>query len=109
MDFKGPYLQAMRVADPGLFNALRRSGQLDDYVQQKTVEAYQYLEEMLAHEPKGPTGLPLDQQASRLAEERVMAQMLDFPQPVSAQTPEPPDDLPPQTSRVKTSSSLRVQ
>ena len=108
MDFKGPYLNAMRDNDPGLFMALRRNGTLDQFVQEKAVEAYNYLDEMLANEPKGPSGLPLDGQASRLAQERVMAQMLDFPQPLSEQTPEPPDDLPTPKSRVTTTSSSRA-
>jgi hypothetical protein len=104
MEFKGRYLNALRDNDPKLFMALRRSGQLDAHVQAKGLEANELLQQMLAQEPKGPNGLPLDPQAYRLAQERAMAQMLEFPTPESEQTPEPPDDLTP-SSRARTSGS----
>ena len=109
MDFKGPYLQAMAQQAPRLMRELHRTGKLDAYVQDRSLEAHQYLEQALASEPKGPSGLPLDQQAARLAQERVMGQMLEFPVPEKDQTPEPPDDLPTPSSRAKTSSSAMAR
>ncbi len=94
MNFKGTYLQALRERDPKLFMELRRNGQLDKHLQDKSQEAHGLLEQLVAHEPKGVDGLPKDPQAQRLAEERVMSQMLDFPVPEKEQHPEPPDDLP---------------
>jgi hypothetical protein len=79
MNFKGPYLQAMRQQAPQMFNELARSGQLDDHVQKKSEEAHALLEQSLEPEPKGVDGLPRDPQALRLAEERVLGEMLDFP------------------------------
>lgn len=86
MDFKGPYLQTMRVKDPGLFMELRRSNRLDQFVQQKSMEAHQMLQDLL--QAKGS-----DLASRREAEEEVMAVFLDFPVPEKDQRPEPPDDL----------------
>lgn len=93
MEFKAQYLHLMREREPKLFRQLVKSGQIDQYVQEKAVEAYRLLDDLLASEPKGPDGLPRDLQAQRLAEERVKAQMFDFPVPEKDQNPEPPDDL----------------
>ncbi len=93
MDFKAPYVQVLRLRDPKLFMELRRTNKLDDYLQEKSREAHELLAQLLAGEPKGVDGFPKDPQAERLAEERVMAQMMDFPVPEKDQRPEPPDDL----------------
>jgi hypothetical protein len=78
MEFKGPYIFAMRERAPKMFVKFCRSGQLDQHVHDKSVEAHALLERLLADEPRGIDGLPQDLQALRLAEERVLAQMLDF-------------------------------
>lgn len=93
MDFKSQYVQALRDRDPGLFRELVKTGQIDQHLQDKSLEAHRLLDDLLAPEPKGPDGLPKDPQALRLAEERVKSQMLDFPVPEKDQNPEPPDDL----------------
>jgi hypothetical protein len=103
MNFMGTYLQAMRQQAPGMFNELARAGKLETFAHQKSVEAHRLLNELLAPEPKGVDGLPKDPQALRLAEERVMGEMLDFPVPERDQHPEPPDDLPQPKSQAKTS------
>lgn len=64
-----------------MFVELWRSGQLDQHVQEKGIEAHALLDQLLASEPKGIDGLPKDPQAPRLAEEIVLGQMLDFPAP----------------------------
>ena len=79
MNFKGPYMQAMRQQAPRMFNELARSGKLEERVQQKSEEAHQMLWDLLAPEPKGPDGLPRDLNALRLAEEWVLGEMLNFP------------------------------
>lgn len=79
MEFKGPYLFAMRERAPSMFVELCGSGQLDQHLQDKSLEAHMLLDQLLASEPKGVDGLPKDPQALRLAEERVLGQMLDFP------------------------------
>jgi hypothetical protein len=93
MEFKGPYLFAMRERAPKMFMELCRSGQLDKYVKERGLEAHALLDQLLASEPKGVDGLPKDTQAQRLAEEQVMAQMLDFPAPEDRHDREPPEDL----------------
>lgn len=93
MEFKVPYLLAMREQDPKMFMDLRRSGELEAHVQQKAEEASQMLKGLLANVPKsehGNAGVS-DQQA---AEEQVLATLIDFPQQKKDQNPEPPDDLP---------------
>ena len=81
-------MQAMRQQAPQMFNELARSDQLEAHVQKKSEEAHQMLRDLLApEEPKGVDGLPRDPQAQRLAEERMLGEMLDFPQPESQQHP----------------------
>jgi len=99
MEFKPIYLQALRENDPKLFNQMVRSGQMDGHLQEKSLEAHRLLAEQLASEPKLANGEPKDQNAARAAEERVLAQMLDFPQRESPDRLEPNDDLYPPTQR----------
>lgn len=97
MEFKGRYLNALREKDPGLFMELRRSGQLDQFVRERGLEAEKMLKDLLAAKGSDP--------ASRVsAEEQVMSVFLDMPVPERAQNPEPPDDLPrTPASKAKTS------
>jgi hypothetical protein len=97
VNFKGLYLQALSEKDPKAFRELRKNGQLEAEAQRASLEAHELLRQLLAQEPKGSDGLPLDIQAERLAEERVLAQMLDFAAPEEDQLldhelpdPEPP-------------------
>ena len=96
MNFKGPYLFAMRSRAPKMFVELCRSDLLDQHLQEKSVEAHALLEQLLAREPKGIDGLPKDPQALRLAEEIVLGQMLDFP---AREGPPTTDDAGKQTAR----------
>ena len=104
MDFKSQYVQALRDHDPVLFRDLVKRGQMDAYLQEKSLEAHRLLADLLAAEPKGPDGFPKDPQAERLAEERVKSQMLDFSLPEKDQNPEPPDDL----TRMSRASTSRL-
>ena len=105
MEFKGRYMRAMRERAPKMFVELCRSGRLDEHVQEKSQEAHELLHHLLASEPKGVDGLPKDVQAERLAEERVLAQMLDFPAERGAENPESPEDV---EAPASTASRLRL-
>lgn len=81
MEFKGPYLFAMRERAPRMFMRLRRSGTLDEHLQQKSIEAHRLLEQLLADEPKDSDGETKNLAAVRAAEEIVWAGLIDFPGP----------------------------
>ena len=107
MEFKGPYLMAMRDQDPGLFKELVKSGRMDAHLQQKGREADAMLRQLLEAGEKGPDGKPT-MAARREAEEIVRGTLIEFPQPPDPENPEPPDDLPSspmQMSVGRTSSS----
>ena len=74
MDFKTPYLLALREKDPKLFMELRRSGQLDDHLRQKQAQASDLKELLLAQHQPNPSMAEV-----REAEEQVFATLLDFP------------------------------
>jgi len=78
MEFKLPYLQAMRQQAPKMFNRLSREGTLMAFVDQKAAEASKLFHELTANAPKGPGGYPKEPEATEAAEQ-VMAVMLDFP------------------------------
>lgn len=88
MEFKGPYLRAMREQAPKMFNRLRRTGALSKHVQDKSKEAHELFNQLTEGAPKLPNGLP-EQPFRREAEEQVLAQLIEFP----PETPEPPDPL----------------
>jgi hypothetical protein len=89
VEFKTPYLLAMRERDPQLFNALRRNGEMNRHLQQKSEQAHQLLEEILKHDPK--PSLP----KMREAEEIVLATLIEFPADNEREpSQEPPQDLP---------------
>jgi hypothetical protein len=91
MDFKVPYLLAMREQAPKMFMELRRSGRLEQFLQQKSHEAHQLLREILAkHQQNEPPSL----QQKREAEEQVFGLMIEFLPEQKPEFPEPPEDLP---------------
>lgn len=73
MDFKTPYLLALAERDPKLFMELRRSGQMDDHLRQKQLQANELKELLLAQYPH-PSMAEV-----REAEEQVFATLIDFP------------------------------
>jgi len=79
MEFKLPYLLAMREHAPKMFNELRRSGALDEHVAMKAKEAYSIYQSLIAGAETLPNGIPRDLQVMRSAEEQTLAVMLDFP------------------------------
>lgn len=78
MEFKLPYMQAMRQQAPKMFNRLSREGKLEAFVNEKAAEASKLFHELTADAPKTIGGYPKEPEASR-AIEQVMAVMLDFP------------------------------
>jgi hypothetical protein len=93
VEFETPYLMAMRQQTPRMFMELRRSGKLDQHLQEKSVEAHSLLRELLANKPRDSHGWPAPAD-EREAEEIVRAQLLEFPPEGKPERPEPPDDLP---------------
>jgi len=79
MEFKLAYLNAMRDQAPKMFNELRRTGAMDAHLQMKGEEAMRLRDELLANEPKLPSGLAKNIAAQRLAEEIVFNQLIEFP------------------------------
>ena len=68
MEFKLPYLLAMREQAPKMFNRLRRTGAMDAHLQEKSKEAHEMLDYLTANAPKLKSGLP-EQPYLREAEE----------------------------------------
>ena len=102
MDFKSPYLHAMREKAPRQFNQLVRSGRMDEHLQAKSKEAHQLLEQILAGEKKEPNGVVSNPAAQHRAEEEVLAQMLQWEEEKKPERAEPPDDLPTRASQIRT-------
>ena len=88
MEFKGPYLQALRDQAPKLFNRLRRTGALNAHLEQKSKDAHRLFDDLTADAPKLPNGLP-EQPHRREAEHQVLATLIEFP----SEAPEPSDPL----------------
>ena len=78
MEFRLPYMQAMRQQAPKMFNRLNREGKLQAFVDEKAKEASRLFEELTKDAPKEKGGYPKEPQASE-AIETVMSQMLEFP------------------------------
>jgi hypothetical protein len=80
----------MRERAPKMFRDLVRQGRMKQHLEQKTAEAYDLLDQLLARYPK--PGL----RERREAEEQVRAVMLDFPpegKPTRPSQREESDDL----------------
>ncbi len=88
MNFKYPYLLAMREQAPKMFNQLRRTGALDAYVNQKLTEAQELFDYLTKNAPKLPNGLPENPYRSR-AENQVFETLIEF----QSEKPEPSDPL----------------
>lgn len=92
MEFKGPYLQAMREQAPKMFNSLRRSGALNGHLSEKAKQASQLFKDLTEDAPKLPNGYPRNPEA-REAEEQVRATLIEFPSEESAPS-DPLEKLP---------------
>jgi len=79
MEFKTPYLLAMRDRAPKMFKELRATGRLEQHLALKAREAKAMFEDLTKDAPKEPGGYPRQPQA-REAEEQVLANLIEFPQ-----------------------------
>ena len=77
MEFKVPYLRAMREQAPQMFKQLQRAGRLEEHVQAKAEEARKLFADLTKDAPKLPNGLPENPHRQQ-AEEQVMATLLEF-------------------------------
>lgn len=91
MDFKSPYLHALRERAPKMFMDLRRHGRLEQHLDLKSKEAHEMLRDLL--QGKEHPSLP----EQREAEEIVRQTLIEFPpEHRDLEMAEPPDDLPDQ-------------
>ncbi len=88
MEFKLPYLLAMREQAPKMFNQLRRTGALDAHVKPKSKEAHRLFADLTADAPTLPSGYPKEPWA-REAEQQVFATLIEF----QSEKPEASDPL----------------
>ncbi len=79
MQFQALYLNARREKAPAMFNELRQSGQIEAHARETEREFGRLVNEVLANEPKGPSGLVEDINLKRMVEEVVADQLLEFP------------------------------
>ncbi len=98
MEFKEPYVLAMRDQAPKMFNRLRRTGAMSAHLQTKSVEAHRMYEELAKDKPKLPGGVVRSPSTRQQIEEQVFAALIEFPQDQldpAHQSPEPnPDEIP---------------
>ncbi len=78
MNFKYPYLLAMREQAPKMFNQLRRTGALDAYVAAKSKEAHELIDYLTKDAPKIKSGLPEQPYLGR-AERAALETLIEFP------------------------------
>ncbi len=79
MEFKLPYLIAMREQAPKMFNRLRRTGALSAHLKAKSAEAHRMYEELAKGKPKLPNGLVRSASDLQQIEELVFAALIEFP------------------------------
>ena len=92
MEFKEPYLLAMRDQAPKMFNQLRRTGAMNAHLKAKSAEARQMYDELAKGKPKLPNGLVERASDRQQIEELVFAALIEFPQDQldpAHQSPEP--------------------
>lgn len=96
MEFKIPYLTAMREQAPLMFNQLIRSGKMEAHLQERATEAQQLFELLTKDEPKHANGLLKNAQVEIQTERMVLETLIDFPAPNAG--PEPTDEASTQES-----------
>eukprot|EP01037_Dinobryon_pediforme_P005930 gene5930-5999_t len=81
MQFRRPYLLAMREQAPGLYSNLQHAGRLEGHLDWVCDRARLMKAHILSDEPRSEGGWITDMQAERIAEEIVFAKLIQFPQP----------------------------
>lgn len=79
MEFRVPYVTAMRQQAPKMFNRLARSGELEAHLNEKCQEAAQMFADLTKDAPKEPGGYPREPEATEAAEQ-VLAVLIEFPE-----------------------------
>jgi hypothetical protein len=79
MEFRLPYVEAMREQAPRMFNELQRSGQMGAHLEEKGKEAARLYSTLTRGRPREPGGA-VAQPYRREAEEQVLSLHIDFPQ-----------------------------
>ncbi len=80
MDFKAPYLLAMREQAPAMFNELIRSGKMEEHLAEKSKEAHMMFADLTNGMAQLPSGYPRDEQAASAAERTVLETLIEFPE-----------------------------
>lgn len=80
MEFKEPYLLAMRDRAPRMLRELSKTGALQAHLNAKSREAHRMFEELTAHLPKLPNGVVRDTAARQQAERLVLDTLIEFPE-----------------------------
>lgn len=79
MEFRVPYVTAMRQQAPKMFNRLTRSGELEAHLNAKCQEASQMFADLTKDAPKETGGYPREPEATEAAEQ-VRAVLIEFPE-----------------------------
>jgi len=79
MEFKEPYLLAMRDRAPKMFNRLRRTGAMNAHLQAKSLEAHRMYEELAKGKERLPSGLVRSASSRQQIEEQVFAALIELP------------------------------
>lgn len=91
MEFKSPYLHAMRDRAPKMFRDLVKHGRMEQHLDLKSREAHEMLDGILSRKEHPSLA------DRREAEEIVRQTLIEFPPEDDRDSPiqkEPPDDLP---------------
>ena len=80
MEFKEPYVLAMRDQAPRMLRELSRTGALQAHLNAKSREAHRLFEKLTAHLPKLPNGEVRDTAARQQAERSVLDMLIEFPE-----------------------------
>ena len=86
MEFKVPYLEAMRQQAPQMFNELRRSGAMEAHLADRSNEAHRLFEQLTAGAAKTPSGEVRDPAVRNAAEQQVLETLIDFPPPATGES-----------------------
>jgi hypothetical protein len=81
MEFKMPYLLAMREQAPKMFNELAHSGGINAHLQKKSAEAHALFADLTKGDEKLPSGALRDPAREAAVTNQVMDTMIDFPWP----------------------------
>ena len=92
MEFKIPYLLAMRDQAPKMFNRLRRTGAMSAHLQAKSLEAHRMYEDLAKGQERLPGGKVVRSASTRQQiKEQVFAALIEFPPDETDPANRPPE------------------